>query len=234
VTFRVAVTRPEPQATDTATRLSAAGYAVVKAPLMTPVPRDGPGSPHGVGTLVLTSRTAAMLMAAHPSFHHLPVHAVGAATAAEARHAGFSRVTSADGDVEALLPRLDDAREPIVHLCGADHRGALVDRLVASGRAAERRILYAMEPTGPLPPAPGPIHAVLLYSPRSAALYAERARSPLWREATCLALSAAVAEPLGAMPRVEVAERPDEGALFLALHRLARERAEQAVAPPGR
>jgi len=234
VTFRVAVTRPEPQATDTAARLTAEGYRVVKAPLITPVPREGPGRPRGIGSLVLTSRTAAMLMAAHPSFHRLPVYAVGAATGAEARHAGFARVTSAEGDVDALLPHLAGAAEPVVHLCGADHRGALVERLWERGQAAERRILYAMEPTGPLPAVRAPLHAVLLYSPRTAALYAERAKSPLWREATCVALSPAVAGPLSDMLRVEVAVRPDEAALLAALRGLARERTERVLAPPGR
>lgn len=220
MTARVAVTRPEPQASDTATRLAALGYCVVKAPLLVPVPRGDPGTPDGVGSLALTSRTAATVLAKHPGFHGLPVYAVGEATAAEARRAGFRLVDSAAGDVETLLPRLAGAPEPVVHMCGEDHRGDLVERLRAAGKAAERRILYAMEPAGALPETP--VDAVLLYSPRTAALYAER-MPEAWRGAVCVALSAAVAAPVAALPHV-VAERPDEASALAALERALRGR----------
>jgi uroporphyrinogen-III synthase len=229
VTFRVAVTRPEPQASDTAARLASEGYAVVKAPLLAAVPREGPGSAEGIGTLALTSRTAAQLLADRPRFHLIPVVAVGEATAAEARRAGFHEVRSADGDVEALLPMLLDVPGPVVHLSGEDQRGDLVERLRARGQAAERRILYAMEPAGRLPDV-DPVDAVLLYSPRTAALFAERATAPAWRGATCIALSAAVAAPVADRPHV-VAARPDEPALLAALHGMAA-RAGCTV-PPG-
>jgi len=210
---RVAVTRPEPQASDTATRLAALGYGVLKAPLLVPAARGGPGTARGVGALAITSRTAAMMLAAHPDFHAIPVYAVGEATAAEARRAGFTRVTSAAGDVESLLPLLADAPEPVIHPCGEDHRGDLVERLRAAGKTAERRVLYAMAPAARLPETP--VDAVLLYSPRTATLYAQR-MPEAWRSAVSVALSPAVAAPVAALPHV-VAARPDEDALLAAL-----------------
>ncbi|ORE92360.1 uroporphyrinogen-III synthase [Stappia sp. 22II-S9-Z10] len=102
------MTRPEPQASGTARRLAALGYTPLVAPLLQVVPvtgdgteaGEGPGSANGIGTLALTSRTAALILAAHPAFHSLPVAAVGSATAAEARRAGFTRVNDAAGTVE--------------------------------------------------------------------------------------------------------------------------------------
>ena len=220
MTLRVAVTRPEPQASDTAMRLADAGYEAVKAPLLRVRPSADPGSPVGVGCLALTSRTAAMILADHPAFHGIPVFAVGDATAREALRAGFTAVTSGGGDVTALFHHLETAPEPIVHLCGADHTGDLVERLVSAGKVAERRVLYCMEPAGALPALPGgAVDCVLLYSPRTAALYAERAPHG-WRTAPCIALSAAVAKPVARFPHV-VAARPDEDALLEALAEVA-------------
>jgi uroporphyrinogen-III synthase len=198
-------------------RLVSAGYEVLKAPLLVARPLAGPGDAAGVGALAFTSRTAAMMLADQPAFHRIPVYAVGEATAAEARRAGFLHVESAAGDVETLLPVLRNAAGPIIHFCGEDHRGDLVERLLAAGQAAERRVLYRMEPAGPLPDRP--VDAVLLYSPRTAALYAESAPTS-WRSALCVALSAAVAAAVRDRPHI-VAERPDEDALLAALARAA-------------
>jgi len=225
VTLRVAVTRPEQQASDTAMRLTRAGYAAIKAPLLRVRPSLAPGSAAGIGSLALTSRTAAMILAHHPGFHKIPAFAVGEATAVEARRAGFATVTAAGGDVNALFHCLDGAPEPIVHFCGADHTGDLVERLVTAGMAAERRVLYRMEPAGDLPEAA--VDSVLLYSPRTAALYADRAPQN-WRGAPCIALSAAVAAPVARFPHV-VAARPDEDAILAALADVASGRLSPAA-----
>ena len=171
MTLVVAVTRPEPQASGTAARLTERGYTALLAPLLEAVPADGPGSADGIGALALTSRTAALILAAHPQFHAIPVFAVGTATAREARRAGFTKVADAAGTVDDLVARLGDAPGPVVHMAGLQHTGDLVERLVASGRDASRRIVYAMAPR-PLPPAER-VDAVLLFSPRTARVFAE-------------------------------------------------------------
>src|SRR5438477_13053703 len=64
------------------------------------------------GALVMTSSNAAHAVARHPRHAELtplPVFVVGRRTAAAARAAGFGDVTSADGDVTALV-RLIGAR----------------------------------------------------------------------------------------------------------------------------
>lgn len=215
MTARVAVTRPEPMASGTADRLTDLGFVPLKAPLFTLVPGEGPGDPSGIGAIALTSRNGARCLACDPRFHALPVFAVGRATATQAQRAGFGDVRSADGDMEALLHALRDAPEPIVHMCGDAQAGDLVGRLLARGQQASRRILYRMAPVAALPSPGGPLAAVLLYSPRAAAALAERASGP-WCRATCVALSPAVAAPLGGR-RCVVAARPDEEALLEAL-----------------
>lgn len=211
----VAVTRPLPQASGTASRLAALGFDPLPAPLLEAVPA-APGSAEGIAALALTSRTAALVLAAHPDFHAVPVFAVGAATAAEARRAGFGDVTAAGGDVESLLDRLAGVAGPIVHMAGREHTGALVERLAARGQRAERRVVYAME-ARPLPAAERVDH-VLLFSPRTARLFAaaEAASRPPWREARCVAMSDNVAAALPGR-RVAVAAEPTEAAMLAAL-----------------
>ncbi|WMS41548.1 uroporphyrinogen-III synthase [Acuticoccus sp. MNP-M23] len=219
--FTVAVTRPEPQASETAQRLRARGDTVVKAPLMEAVAHDGFGTADGIGTLALTSRTAARLLAGAPSFHHLPVLCVGDATRREALAAGATRVTSVDGDVDDLLGALlGGTAEPIVHLSGADQRGDLTGKLTAAGLRAERRVIYAMRPVSALPACNEPLDAVLLYSPRTAAIYARLATLPPWRSAPCVALSAAVSDALPEPGAAAIAKAPTEAALLEALDRL--------------
>jgi len=96
---RVLITRPEPGATETATRLAALGILPVIAPILSIVAKDI-HVPEYVAAVLLTSRNA--VAACPPSLHSRPVFAVGTATATHAAEAGFSHVLNADGDAEAL------------------------------------------------------------------------------------------------------------------------------------
>jgi len=216
--FTVAVTRPEPQASDTVERLAERGYTVVRAPVLAAEPLDGWGAAAGIGTLAITSRTAARMLGDHPEFLTIPTYCVGAASACEAQAAGARTVFEAAGDVDALAALLiRDARPPVVHLSGQDQRGDLVGALRAAGIAAERRIVYRMVAAESLPALAGALDATMLYSPRSAAIYTRLATCLPWREAACVALSAAVAAhaPQGVV--VATAGTPDEPALLAAL-----------------
>ncbi|MCF3933383.1 uroporphyrinogen-III synthase [Acuticoccus sp. M5D2P5] len=220
--FRVAITRPEPHGSETAARLGAMGYETVLAPLLVPSSEDGPGPADGIGSIALTSRFAAKVLAAHPAFHHIPVHAVGDATADEARRAGFDRVSSAAGAVDDLFAMLRTAPEPIVHMAGADQRGDLVERLRARGQDAERRAIYRMIPNAAFPAPSEPVDAALLYSPRSAEVFARLATGPAWRGVTLICMSPSVAAPVSATFPTVVAQAPNQDAMIAAL-RLARE-----------
>jgi len=54
-------------------------------------------------------------------FRHLPLHAVGEATAEAAREAGFRHVSAGEGDIEELLGRVSPNLR-LFHPCGRDHR----------------------------------------------------------------------------------------------------------------
>lgn len=219
--FTVAVTRPEPQASETASQLARRGYQVVRAPVLRAEPLDGWGTADGIGTLAMTSRTAAAMLADHPAFRTIPIFCVGAASARAARAAGARSVRNSEGDVEALFDLLcREARPPVVHLAGEDQRGDLVGALRGAGIAAERRIVYRMVAAESLPAQPGPLDATLLYSPRSAAIYTRLATRPPWREAPCVALSEAVAANAPPGVATTTAHTPDEPALLAALDAL--------------
>src|SRR5688572_6637398 len=110
---RLLVTRPEPDASETAARLNALNIETLVVPLLiaetmttTLPPADG------FAALAVTSGNA--LRALHdrgdlPRLLKLPLFAVGDKTAAVARDFGFPEVTSAGGDFHALVALLAGA-----------------------------------------------------------------------------------------------------------------------------
>jgi uroporphyrinogen-III synthase len=237
--MRSAVTRPDPQASRTAERLIAAGQAPLLAPLLVfrPLP-SGPIDTTRFDALAITSRSAiAALAASAPdragmeALRTLPVFAVGEATAGAARAAGFARVSSADGDAAALAALLAERLAPgarILHLTGADQAADLGALSRPHGLAVEVRIMYRMEAAGALPAplaeaaARAEVDAVLVYSPRTAAVYADclaasaaAARRALVR-VPHLALSERVAAPLrkAGIGEILVSPRPHEDAIL--------------------
>lgn len=118
MTRPVAVLRPEPGNAATAARVEAAGLAAVRRPLFKIVPLvwQAP-DPAGFDALLLTSANAmrhggndlARLVS-------LPVIAVGQATAAAARAAGFTVTMTGDAGVAALA-----TGGRLLHLAGREH-----------------------------------------------------------------------------------------------------------------
>lgn len=157
-------------------RLQALGFAPVLAPLLHIVPRTGLKLPARVGAVAITSANAVPSIPA--ALFGLPVYAVGDATAAAARAAGCTRVTSASGDAGDLA-RLMAGRvaEPVLLLSGAGQGGRLADTLRAAGLPVVRRVAYAARPV-PALPAPvrallrtGGLHGVLFMSGATAAQF---------------------------------------------------------------
>jgi uroporphyrinogen-III synthase len=158
----------------------------------------------------------------------LPVFAVGRRSAEATAAAGFTDVTSADGDVSDLA-RLVAARlqptAPLLYLAGEDRSGDLAGELRARGFAVETTMIYrAIAATG-LPPAAAEalasgIDGVLHFSRRSAEAYVNAARTA-GMVANALkpvhfCLSAQVAEPLAqaGAADIRVAEHPNEAILI--------------------
>ena len=227
--MRVVVTRPQADAERTAAALRARGYDVLVTPLMRVEPiavdLDGQWS-----ALAITSANAPKAIAGNPArdrLVRLPLLAVGRRSAETARKAGFTDVTSADGDVRELVRLIEASRRkregPVLYLAGEDRASDLVAELLERGMAVEMRVVYRAVTT-PLPESlidalkAGEVDAVLHCSRRSAENYVAGAKSAgvvgpaLAVRHFCL--SAQVAEPLAGATHIMIAARPDEATLI--------------------
>lgn len=227
--MRVVVTRPRDAGERTARAVRALGHDVLVAPMMAlePIVTDLGGA---WSAAVITSANATVAIAENPALpilKKLPLFAVGRRSAEAAREAGFTDVTSADGDVRDLV-RLIAARPappdaPILYLAGEDRATDLVGELSAHGVAAALRVVYRTV-TAPFSPAliaalrAGDVDGVLHFSRRSAETYVAGASAAGVSEAALavrhFCLSAQVAEPLVGAHRVAIAARPEEAAVI--------------------
>ncbi|MEJ0017965.1 MAG: uroporphyrinogen-III synthase [Acetobacteraceae bacterium] len=228
----VLITRPEPGASETAARVAALGYQPVVAPLMAirMLRANLPPSARVQAVLVASGNAVAALPESH---RHLPLFAVGEATAARAQAAGFASVSSADGDAAALAAlvaaRCDRDAGPLLLAAGRGQGLELTDRLRAEGFGVVRRAVYAAVPAAELPE---PAHAAFLAGRLAAALLfsAETARHCVRlldsarlheavRSVDALAIGRPAAVALEALPwrRIRVADRPDQDAMLALL-----------------
>ena len=201
---RLIVIRPEPGASASVAAARRLGVEAEAVPLFAVVPVEwGPVEPALFEGIVATSANA---------FRHggtgldklraLPVFAVGEATAAAAREAGFAVAATGDGGREAIP--LPDGR--LLHLAGRDH--------LPVGGGAEAVVVYASEPVDPPPALDAVAGAVVaVHSPRAgarlAALVDRRGRTAI------AAISAKAAEACGAgWDQVAVASAPREAELL--------------------
>jgi len=228
----ILVTRPEPGASETAERIALLGFRPVLAPLLV-VQTRGVSLPPAerVQAILVTSGNA--IPSLPPTHHHLPLLAVGHATAARAREAGFVRATSADGDARALAAlaiqccRPDS--NPLLLVSGRSQGQGLAAALRDRGFRVVRRTVYAAVPVAALPDdarvtiEAGGIDAVLLFSAETARQCVRLLRSASLRDAVrsieALAISQPTAMALRALPwrRIRVAERPNQDALLAML-----------------
>ncbi len=185
----------------------------------------------GVAAIAFTSANGVEAFAARCADRRPPVFAVGAATAAAARAAGFSDVVSADGGVNELVGLIAKARAglpgEILHAGPAEPAGDLGGALRRRGLSARGIAVY--ETVG-VPPEPGredlarSADAVLLHSPKAAVVLATWLAERRMAHPTAFCLSAAVAEPLArtALSGLVVADTPTEVALLEKLVAAAR------------
>ena len=218
------ITRARPGAEATAERVRGLGFEPVVAPLLAVrLLGEGPIDLAGVGAIAFTSAHAVAAFEARCSARSLPVFAVGDATAATARQAGFSAVVSAEGDVNALAreiaARAGTFSGAVLHPAAAEPAGDLAGELAALGIEARALALYETVAAALSPSVRARIprfHAVLLHSPKAA----RRLASILDRMAApglhICCLSPAVAAPLRGLDprRLRVAALPNEDALL--------------------
>lgn len=196
----------------------ALGLEAIATPLFTvraidwTLPDDMPDA------LLMTSANAARL--AGPLLDRWtsrPLYAVGEATAAAARDAGFTRIMAGDGGIDAILRRAAaDGVSRLLHLAGREHKLPASDTPVI-----ERRIVYAADAVSALPADATdhlPEAVVLLHSPRAAEHFATLVNPSAIRIA---AISPAVASAAGPGWReVAVANHPTDASLLAAAAKL--------------
>lgn len=231
------VTRPEPDASETARQIEALGIETRLAPLLemkvleTALP---PAS--GLGAVALTSANAVNALTIRDAlapYLDLPAFAVGDRTARVAQDAGFSDVRSAAGTVEDLAGLLAAEKPagavfyPAAHHLSADLAGLLAP----SGIEVMTTRVYDMQPVNDLPAdiaaalESGSIDGALFYSRRTAETFTRLVRNlglgdQVRAHVTALCLSENVAEPLveARLPRIALADYSSaEAMLALAL-----------------
>lgn len=234
--MRLIVTRPEDDAGPLAARLEALGHEVIQAPLLIIRPRPDVALPdRRYQATLVTSANALRALAGRCGMADLaerPAFAVGPASAAAARGLGFIRVAEAGGDLASLVDlvrtRVKPEGGPLLYLSGAVTAGDLAGSLGASGFAVDRLIAYDAVPAETLPPvcaaalARGLADGVLLFSPRTAAIWAGLVAAGGLAASTkgllhyCLSANvvACLTGILGDEVAVRVPSRPDEAALL--------------------
>ena len=215
---RVWVTRARPGADRTAERLATLGFAPVLAPLLAIRPLDARPDLTGVQALAFTSRNAVQVFAELLGDRAPPVFAVGDATAASAREAGFHDVRSAGGDLHALaaLIRAEGAGLSILHPCAAEPAGDLAALVGDTARVTPLAVYEAVETDAT---APEVWDAVLIHSPRAARALAARLSAQDARGRIAVVISSAAATRLSVrgLAEIRIAAAPTEDALLAAL-----------------
>jgi len=236
--MKVLVTRAEDEARRLAATLAARGIDSLIEPLLAIRFR-----PEGVKVLasfldnvqaaLFTSANGARAFAAATARRDFRIFTVGETTAAAARAAGFTRVESANGNVDDLaalvIARLKPGDGVLIHSAGSVTAGDLAGVLGAAGFTLRRAVLYEAVAAERLSPAlrdalaRGELAAALFFSPRTAAIFV---RLVAGLETHCVSLAAvafspAVAAALEPLPwrRIAVASSPQEAELLRALER---------------
>ncbi len=211
------ILRPQPGADETAARARGLGLEPVVTPLFTLRPLAWePPDPAAFDAVLLTSANAAREAGpALARFTGLPCWAVGEATAAAAREAGFTDVRTGAGDGIALVQAAAEAGiSRVLHLRGREHVA-----LAWPGLQVESRAVYAAEAVRRLPDAVRKLRAAvaLIHSPRGGARFAALAKEK--ESITIAAISRAAAAAAGSgWAEVAVAAVPrDEALLELAV-----------------
>jgi uroporphyrinogen-III synthase len=226
------VTRPDPDAGETAARLAALDIEAALCPLLRheTLPTSLP-EPTGFAAIALTSANALRALEERgvlDQFTSIPVYTVGDRTAALAEEMGFGSVQSAGGSLGDLVELLAHAKltGPVFYPAGRDQSGDLAKSLAPSGVMVITAQVYAMHAATALPEQiigeleDGSIDAVLFYSRRTAETFARLCEGRLSRlsrlELGMLCLSETIAEPLidAHFVRVGLADYPSEEAMM--------------------
>ena len=228
--MRIVVTRPQPGAARTASRLSSLGHEPICLPLSRTISLPALASTVAADAAAVAVTSASALRHAAPDLIErlagLPCYAVGTRTAQAARRAGFRVVHAGPGDAAGLgrtiTPSL--AGQSLVYLCGRVRFEGFERDLAAVGvsvRALETydtaTLSWTSEAVASLLDR-RPADALLLYSAMAAQAAGGVTQRPelaeLFAGCRVLALSQRVAAAFGpGIAGVEIAGAPTEDAM---------------------
>lgn len=214
---RVWVTRAEPGAGRTASRLVRAGFQPVVRPLLEIRALAAAAPATRFRSLAFTSPNGVAHFARLTTRRDTQVFAVGDATAAAAREAGWLDVRSASGAIDDLARLLREECAGPVLAPGAREPAGDLSRMLSGVVVVSRLAVYEAIPVSAAPPAGW--QAVLVHSPRAGRELAKSLEGAGAGGRLCVAISPAAAAPLGSLGfgSIRVAARPDEGSVFEAL-----------------
>jgi uroporphyrinogen-III synthase len=226
------VTRPLPEAVETAGRLNALDIDTDVLPLLERATLTGSlPDPEGFSAMALSSANALLALADRgviETYRGLKVFAVGDKTAEVAEKHGFTDVVSAHGAFGDLAELLIHAglRGPVFYPAARDQSGDLAKSLAPHGVMVVTARVYEMKETAELDQgiiaqlAAGAFGAATFYSRRTAEVFVKRVAPSFGRDVATrlgvLCLSEGVAEPLVAarFVRVGLADYPSEEAMM--------------------
>jgi uroporphyrinogen-III synthase len=232
--MRLLLTRPREDAEALAETLRARGHEPLIAPVMDVRFFDGAPLPlTGIQGVIATSANGVRALSRRVQRRDITLYAVGPQTTEAARAEGFSHVVNADGDAQALVEII--AREakpeagPLLHAAGAETTGRLKQSLNGMGFELEAPVLYeaiamqALSDAAAEALTAGTLDGVLLFSPRSAKIFADLVRRADLAESCArldaFCISAATMAALGKLTfaRLAVAGEPNQTAMLALL-----------------
>ncbi|MCV3239125.1 uroporphyrinogen-III synthase [Mesorhizobium sp. ZC-5] len=233
---RVLVTRPEPGASRTATRLAEAGFAPVVLPLTEIRPLAARPIPADFAAVAVTSTNALRHApsALIESLRGKPLFAVGSRTARLAREAGIVTVFEGNGDAASLASHMATQLTPssrVLYLCGKVRRPDFEAVLAEAGSVVDALETYDTiainHPAELAASALGnkPVEAAFVLSSKTAealsSLVRTTALAHLFADTRYFCISGRVAAALtGIDPgHISISETPDEDALVALLER---------------
>lgn len=217
--MRVLILRSEPGARATAFQVSQRGFEPVVVPLFDVVAVAWTPPTGTFDAVAMTSANAARHGGVGlRALRHLPLYAVGEATVAAARAAGFADITVGTGDADDLARAIPRGVQ-LVHLCGTERRPLPIPGVTEIA-------IYTTVPRAVDLAAITNTHVALVHAASAGARLAELVppsrRAPL----RLIAISARAAAACGAgWHTLDVARRPREDAMLELLGELCEKRA---------
>jgi uroporphyrinogen-III synthase len=232
--MRLLITRPLPDALETARRLKAMGHEALVQPLLRIVFAPAPRDLDDPQALLVTSQNALRALESWPQaarWMDTPIYAVGKATARAAEAAGFTDVRTGGGDAAALAEAVREDLAPegglLIYPAARQRTGGLSEALTDAGYEVATVESYRAEAVTQFDAAAKKalaeetLDGVLLYSRRTAETFRAAAKSAGLEEQLSSLKFYVLSEQIGAAldgldAEVVWPERPDE-AMLLAL-----------------